>query len=753
MKKIYTMTNPGKILSLLILSGLFFSTADTNAQCTNASAFGTATAPTTATPLTISTCTFQTEYNTINSVAAGTNYTSTYSLGGCITVHRNTPGGPVVATGPSPLAWTSTTAGTYYIHYNTSCAPTCGTASSCGTSTITCTSCAGGGPNPCATITNIGACGTSVTANMSGTGAWNVTACGFTTSGVEAVFSFTPTTSGVYSINVTSVTGGFIDYFWSTSCGSTGWNCIDDVVTTGTFGSMNWTAGTTYYILLDPEGTAAVSQTFTIPCPSASNPCLAVTPMGACGTSQAVSLTGSGAWNTNPCGFTTGGQEAIYSFTPTTTGTHSINVNSFTGGFVDFGWSTTCGSTGWNCIDDVIGTGNYGAMAWTAGTTYYIILDAEGTAGNTVGFSINCPGSTVTASDCASAVNVCTNLSFAVDPNGYGTINELCTYCVSNPGTNPSSGNMGCLLSGELNSTWMVVNVATSGTLEFSFGSAGGPIQCYDWIMWPYNASACTNIVGNTHTPVRCNWNNPCSAYTGMATPVPAGGAAGNFEPELNVLAGQQFLICFSNYSSAYTTVPLQFFGTATISCTPLSSELVTFEGFKYLDKSRLEWKTNSNTNTAYYEVLHSLNGTDFTLVGKVEAEATSSASEFFYLHNEPAKGINYYKLISVDYDNHSSESRVVAVDFANEAIEIGALFPNPNGGNMQIKVNSLAVSELTVMITDIAGKTILTNQVTLIRGENNIQINADFLSKGIYNFIAINPLTQESVVQKLIVE
>jgi len=107
--------------------------------CTNTTAFGSAVAPTTPTPLTISTCTYQSEYNTISGVVAGSTYQSSYNLGGYITVRHSTPGGTVVAQGNSPLNWTATISGTYYIHYNTT--STCGTASNCGTTTITCTSC------------------------------------------------------------------------------------------------------------------------------------------------------------------------------------------------------------------------------------------------------------------------------------------------------------------------------------------------------------------------------------------------------------------------------------------------------------------------------------------------------------------------------------------------------------------------------------------------------------------------------------
>jgi gliding motility-associated-like protein len=178
------------------------------------------------------------------------------------------------------------------------------------------------------------------------------------------------------------------------------------------------------------------------------------------------------------------------------------------------------------------------------------------------------PPGPIVASDCSGAVNICTNASFQIDPSGSGSVVEFTTGSnISNPLVNPASGNDGCMLSGELNSTWMIVNIATTGTLEFSFGADGGS-NCLDWIMWPYaGPTACNNIINNTLAPVRCNYNFPCESYTGIGTPVPAGGEAGNFEPELNVTCGQKFLICLSNYSSASTPLPLNFTGTASISC------------------------------------------------------------------------------------------------------------------------------------------------------------------------------------------
>lgn len=182
-------------------------------------------------------------------------------------------------------------------------------------------------------------------------------------------------------------------------------------------------------------------------------------------------------------------------------------------------------------------------------------------------------GQAVTAPDCDQAINVCTDLGFTITTNGVGNINEIpVSGTVSNPSTPPTGTGVGCLLGGEINSTWMVVNIASNGQLEFTFGGNGTQAGFYDWMMWPYTpGTTCNGIINNTVAPVACNWNASSLGGTGMG-PVPAGANAGNYVPGLPVTAGQQYIICFTNYSGVpNTVVPLDFTGSASVSCFPVN--------------------------------------------------------------------------------------------------------------------------------------------------------------------------------------
>lgn len=491
-------------------------------------------------------------------------------------------------------------------------------------------------------------------------------------------------------------------------------------------------------------------------------PCNSITPLIGCGTSTGSTMTGTGApWNITSCGYSTPGTESIFSFIPTTSGTHSIDVTSITGGFVDMFWmDATTGCSGnpadWNCIGDVFSAGTYGTMNWIAGNTYYILFDPEGTGTYDVVFDIDCPNPTgpVTAGDCGSAMPVCTDLGFQIDPSGYGLIDELCTSCTSNPSTNPTSTNDGCLNAGELNSTWFTVNVAAGGMLEFSFGAPAGGFICYDWIMWDYGPTTCTDIANNTQAPTTCNWNGDCDGFTGIANTMPAGGLALNFEPGIPVNTGDQFVICFSNYNSNITTVPLNFFGTADISCTPLPVGLLGFTGEGKGLYNELYWQTGAEINSSHFDVQRSVDGIHFETFTTVDAAGMSfTESQYKTIDSSPSHRTTYYRLMIVDNDNSFEYSDVIALSGSeNDDFTLLAAFPNPAHDLFTLQVVSSQNDELQITVRETSGKSVYNAKEMVNAGTNEFSIPVSKLSNGLYVVSLLNERTQKIEVLKLTV-
>nr|MBA2612253.1 hypothetical protein [Bacteroidota bacterium] len=171
---------------------------------------------------------------------------------------------------------------------------------------------------------------------------------------------------------------------------------------------------------------------------------------------------------------------------------------------------------------------------------------------------------------CNNLVNLCTNSAFSFSANsGTGLTPGL---SVSNPFSNPQAVNIGCMFTNVANPQWLLLNITTTGNLGFSFGAFGSSFPQagnYDWIMWPYSATACNDIFNNTLPPVSCNWNCTGGGGTGMGA-VPSGGSPCNFQPSIPVVQGQQYIILITNPSGVNTPVSFSNTGTAGVSCNPL---------------------------------------------------------------------------------------------------------------------------------------------------------------------------------------
>ena len=264
----------------------------------------------------------------------------------------------------------------------------CGSQSSCMTLRGTLIS----GPSsvdPCNSVTSL-SCGSSGSFSLNGSGAWNPPGP-WGTPGAEAVFSFTPTNTGLHTINVTN-SGYYVDLFYkSGSCSGFGWTYVDDVFSSSS-NNITLTAGVTYYFLIDDENTSASSGSVTVAfCPTpAPDPCNSITAIASCGSAASFNLsTGNGAWNP-PGPWGTPGREAVFSFTPTISGAYPIQVTN-SGYYVDLFYKTgSCSSSGWTYVSDIF-TNETNTVNLTAGVTYLFLIDDENTSASSGTITIGCP--------------------------------------------------------------------------------------------------------------------------------------------------------------------------------------------------------------------------------------------------------------------------------------------------------------------------------------------------------------------------
>ncbi len=171
-----------------------------------------------------------------------------------------------------------------------------------------------------------------------------------------------------------------------------------------------------------------------------------------------------------------------------------------------------------------------------------------------------------------------------------------------------------------------------------------------------------------------------------------------------------------------------------------LPVELIHFSGKEVGGNAALSWKTASEMNNDYFQIEHSVDGKQFSPIGKIEGKGTTSQSqEYYFLHREPAQGINYYRLKQVDFDGGFEHSAVISIN-----VEFGGLViqPNPTNGNVEIMNNILG--EVNLKITDGMGRLIHSKNLT-----THQTINLSDQPIGIYFFII--QTTQNTIVKRIV--
>jgi choice-of-anchor A domain-containing protein len=123
----------------------------------------------------------------------------------------------------------------------------------------------------------------------------------------------------------------------------------------------------------------------------------------------------------------------------------------------------------------------------------------------------------------------------------------------------------------------------------------------------------------------------------------------------------------FHNYCSAFL-LP---------STTPLPVTLTSFTVDKEGNQAVLNWETTLETNSDRFEIQHSADAKQWSLVGTVASKGESKElARYQFVHSNPVNGENYYRLKMIDVDGTYAFSRVrdIAV---NGAVAL-AVYPNP---------------------------------------------------------------------------
>lgn len=141
-------------------------------------------------------------------------------------------------------------------------------------------------------------------------------------------------------------------------------------------------------------------------------------------------------------------------------------------------------------------------------------------------------------------------------------------------------------------------------------------------------------------------------------------------------------------YREASNITSFSPFGVKSGSSLPV--ELLYFYGEKIGKQIELSWQTATELNNDYFDVEWSTNGIDFKKIGQIKGGGTTNNVQFYdFVHPNPVKGNNYYRLRQVDFDKKYEYTNTINITI-EENNKIINIYPNPTTHYLNIESEDL---------------------------------------------------------------
>ena len=286
-------------------------------------------------------------------------------------------------------------------------------------------------------------------------------------------------------------------------------------------------------------------------------------------------------------------------------------------------------------------------------------------------------------------------------------------------------------------STWLLTPV-------YDLGSSGNDKSLeFDMAMTQWNNSQqgafapddALALVVSTDSGYTWRSANTLQSWYYGGVPIPGAGAHYSFP-----LTNYSGLVRFGFYGQnlVNNTGPEIYIDNVKVSKI-LPVTLLDFSGKKDGTANLLTWRTATEQNNRGFELQRSANGTDFISIAFVPTKAATggnSTAELHYNYTDakPFAAGSYYRLKQVDFDGKSTLSNVVLIKGSRgNELMLSAIYPNPVSTTLNVAINAPGPQKVTVMITDLAGRTVQQQTMELQAGNNTATLSVATLQSGVY--------------------
>jgi uncharacterized repeat protein (TIGR01451 family) len=183
--------------------------------------------------------------------------------------------------------------------------------------------------------------------------------------------------------------------------------------------------------------------------------------------------------------------------------------------------------------------------------------------------------------------------------------------------------------------------------------------------------------------------------------------------------------------------------------------QLLDFTGQYKADYNYLEWTTETELNSDYFELERRFEKEkSFREIAKVAAAGVSQSRLGYNFgdYDIPSEGIYYYRLKQYDRDGKFEYSNVIGIEVNRPTTNSIALYPNPSTGITSLDINVSKEDNVNVSIYDVHGKLIKANLISeeLSAGAHQKVLDLTDMPAGVYTIsVKIgNTLTNKKLIR-----
>ncbi|CAN5238412.1 hypothetical protein BH09BAC2_BH09BAC2_11890 [soil metagenome] len=163
---------------------------------------------------------------------------------------------------------------------------------------------------------------------------------------------------------------------------------------------------------------------------------------------------------------------------------------------------------------------------------------------------------------------------------------------------------------------------------------------------------------------------------------------------------------------------------------------LVDFNVIYRSGNAEIKWTTANELNSDHFEIQRSFDGNHFQPIGRVEGAGNSYViRNYQFTDKNIAARTTYYRLITIDKDASFNYSRIVKINPLATGFSV-SLYPTPAVSNLTCEWTGKTSGIAQIVITDVTGRTLLSQQVSSRTGINNFKVPVQNLAKGMYMIV-----------------